>query len=232
MNNPSHKTILIVGASRGLGLGLVKQYLSLGWRIVATVRKESQELNALQGEHADRLSIERVDIANEVATHRLVTRLTSQKFDVLFLNAGIMGQRHKPFTDVTAEEAANIYLTNAFYPIRLAEKCAPMVAAGGVVAFMSSLVGSIMLNEDGQDDPYRASKTALNMLSRSYFIRNKARGFAVVAISPGWVKTAMGGPDAPLDIQTSVAGVAKVVNAQAGKVEHRFLRFDGSELPW
>ena len=67
MNNTSDKAILIVGASRGLGLGLVMQYLSLGWRVVATVRKESEELKTLQGEHAERLSIERVDIANEVA---------------------------------------------------------------------------------------------------------------------------------------------------------------------
>lgn len=230
--NTSSKKILIVGASRGLRLGLARQYVSLGWQVTATARTDVSLLAPVAAESGERLSIEHVDITDDGQVAALHQRFSGKPFDVVFVNAGIMGERQKPFLNVTADEVSRIYLTNAFYPARFAEIFADLVKPGGVLAFMSSLVGSIGLNQDGEDDAYRASKAALNMLSRSFFIRNKSRGYAVVVISPGWVRTAMGGPNAPMDIETSVRAVADVVNGQQGEVAHKFLRFDGSELPW
>lgn len=225
------RTALIVGASRGLGLGLVEEYLRRGWRVIATVRDAEGDgaLRALAG--ADRLSVERADVAAEADRKALAGRIEG-RLDLLFLNAGIMG----PADLETASDAEvdRVMQTNAFGPTRLAWDLVGKVREqSGVVAFMSTGMASIADNTSGGYDAYRASKAAQNMLARSLWVRAaRPRGIAVLSVNPGWVKTDMGGPGATIDVPTSARGIADQIEANAGRSEHRFIGWNGRVLEW
>lgn len=227
------KRALIVGASRGLGLGLTGEHLARGWSITATVRSLSPELEALRSANAGKLAIETgVDINKPDHVAALASKLKGQSFDLLFLNAGIMVGRGIPLADVPDTDIANIFLTNAISPIRTADKLAGLVAPGGMVVFMSSILGSIGTNDDGRAELYRASKAALNSLVRSFRARHAAADFTLLAMHPGVVRTAMGGASAPLDIETSVKGVADVIAKRWGSGGTAFVDYRNELIPW
>jgi NAD(P)-dependent dehydrogenase (short-subunit alcohol dehydrogenase family) len=226
------KTALIIGASRGLGLGLVEEHLARGWSVTATVRTGSAELEALAARASGRLAIERVDITSRPDVADLAHRLAGRRFDLVFLNAGIMAGRGVPLADVPDEELVGIFMTNAVSPIRVADALIGCVAPNGTVAFMSSILGSIATNEDGRAELYRASKAALNSLIRSFCARHRDVAFTCLAVHPGVVRTSMGGPTAPLDIATSVKGVADMLEKRAGTGGHAFVDYRDQVIPW
>ena len=121
----------------------------------------------------------------------------------------------KPLHEVSADEAARVFLINAYFPIAAAEAFADLLKPNGTVAFMSSRLGSIALNDYGSWETYRLSKAALNMGARSFFHRHA--GHAVLSIAPGWVRTDMGGPSATFDVETSCRNVANAIARHAGK---------------
>jgi NAD(P)-dependent dehydrogenase (short-subunit alcohol dehydrogenase family) len=223
---------LIIGASRGLGLGLARTHLDRGWRVTATERTPSADLAALRRAAGERLSIETLDITDAAQLEALATRLTGKKYDLLFLNAGIMAGRGQPIGAVAEQEVINMFMTNAVCPIRAADRLASLVARGGTIAFMTSILGSVANNRDGRMELYRASKAALNSLTRSFAARHEADGFTVLSIHPGVVRTAMGGPQAPLDIETSVQGVADTLAARHGSFVHVFVDYQNREIAW
>jgi len=222
------RTALLVGASRGLGLGLARAYLARGWRVIATARADDAALRALGPR--DRLVIEHVDIADRSAVSALRARLGQERIDLLFVVAGISGPIEEPIHAIAPEVVARVYLTNAYYPLCCAEAFADRLAPQGTIAFMSSFLGSIASNEDAGWETYRASKAALNMLAHNFAVRHP--GHCVLSISPGWVRTDMGGPEAPLDVDTSVNAVADVIEARRGQTGHAYVHYDGHELPW
>ena len=226
------KSALIIGASRGLGLGLVREHLARGWQITATVRTRSQELEALREGARGRLTIETVEISDAKGVAALGARLKGQSFDLLFLNAGIMVGRGLPLGEVADTDISSLFLTNALNPIRTADALLAHVAPGGMVAFMSSILGSIGTNDDGRAELYRASKAALNSLIRSFRARHAKADFTVLALHPGVVRTSMGGPNAPLDIETSVRGVADVIAARWGNGGQAFVDYRNEVVPW
>lgn len=226
------KSALIIGGSRGLGLGLVREHLARGWKVTATVRSPSAELEALAGEAAGRLKIERVDITKGDQVAALAKRLAGQTHDLLLLNAGIMMGRGQALADVADEDVAAIFMTNAISPVRAADALIDQVVPGGMVAFMSSILGSIGTNDDGRAELYRASKAALNSLIRSFRARHGRADFTVLALHPGVVRTSMGGPGAPLDIETSVRGVADVMAQRWGSGGQAFVDYKGDIVPW
>ncbi len=226
------KTALIVGASRGLGLGLTREHLARGWDVTATTRTRSEELEALRNEVRGRLVIETADITDAATVAALAARLKGRRFDLLFLNAGIMAGRGLPLGDVPNGDIAGIFLTNAISPIRVADALIDTLAPGGMVAFMSSILGSIGTNDDGRAELYRASKAALNSLIRSFRARHARRDCTVLALHPGVVRTGMGGPTAPLDIETSVKGVADVIAARWGNGGQAFVDYRNESVPW
>lgn len=222
------KTALIVGASRGLGLGLVQEHRKRGWRVIATVRKAEDEAGPV-GEGAE---VHRLDVRDEASQANLVRALAGDTLDLLFLNAGVYGPR-----DVRTAPAADIdaaMQANAFGPAKLAWSLSERVRRdSGVIAFMTSAMGSIAENESGGSDVYRASKAAQNMLARGLWLgAGRARGLAVLSVHPGWVQTDMGGAAAPVDVATSVAGIADRIERHAGRSEHRFIDYTGREIPW
>lgn len=223
------KNALIVGASRGLGLGLVETFLKRGWRVTATQRKPSPDLAALA---SDALSVETADIDDDAAVLALHQRLAGQAYDLVFVVAGVATQAHDPAHDVPRAVAAQVYLTNAISPIRFAERFRDTLAAGGSLVLMSSVLGSVGLNESGGWETYRASKAALNTLALSFEIRHRAENLSVILMHPGWVRTEMGGPEADIDVETSVAGMADVIEARLGRPGTAYLDYRGETLAW
>ncbi len=226
------KSALVIGGSRGLGLGLVREHLARGWRVTTTMRSGSPELEALARDAGGRLEIERVDITDAARVAALANRLRGQSFDLLFLNAGIMAGRGQALADVPDADIAAIFMTNAISPVRVADAMLGCVAPGGMVAFMSSILGSIGSNDDGRAELYRASKAALNSLIRSFRARHGRADVTVLALHPGVVRTSMGGPGAPLDIETSVRGLADVMEKRWGSGGQAFVDYRNEIVPW
>ena len=222
------RSALIVGASRGLGLGLVQALMARGWDVTATARGPAPGLDGL--EPAPR--IERVDIDDDAAVAGLGRTLSGERFDVVFIVAGIATDAQVPVPQVGRASALKVYETNAISPIRAAEVLVPCVAPGGLVVLMSSILGSVGANESGGMESYRASKAALNTLARSFEARHRDAPFGVVLMHPGWVRTDMGGPEADLDVETSTAGMVRVVEGQLGRRGCVYLDHAGATVPW
>ena len=226
------KHALIAGGSRGLGLGLTRELLARGWRVTVTVRTPSPEVDALRQETGGRLTVDTLEVRSVAQANALAARLDEQTFDLLFLNPGIMAGRGAALAEVPDADIENLFLTNAIAPIRVADALFGRVAPGGTIAFMSSILGSIGTNDDGRAELYRASKAALNSLIRSFRARHAADDITVLALHPGVVRTGMGGPAAPLDIETSVRGLADVIAARWGSGGQAFVDYRNQIIPW
>lgn len=220
------KSIFILGASRGIGLGLVREFLDRGWSVVASERSRSEALHALEGEA---LRIVSCDVTAPGSYADL--DFEDGALDALVINAGITGARHQSSEQATRDEVAEVMMTNAFGPARAAKTLLPRLKDGGTLAVMSSLMGSIE-DSSGGYELYRSSKAALNMLAKGIAAQDAGpRRIEVLALHPGWVQTDMGGPDAKLTVEESVAGLADVLEG-AGGGGFRFLDYSGKPLPF
>lgn len=226
----STRTALIIGASRGLGLGLVKQLHADGWKVIATVR-DRQRAEALQAVPGVR--IETLDIDDGAALETLAGRLQGVVFDLLLINAGILGPAHQSTDAATAAELGQLFMTNAVAPIRLAERLIEQIRpASGVLAFMSSVLGSVANPEGAELALYKASKAALNSLTNSLVCSLAEPRPTVLSLHPGWVKTEMGGAGASLEIATSCRGLVTQIEQHAGRGGHHFVDYLGQAIPW
>lgn len=228
-----NKSILIIGASRGLGWGLARAYLRRGWRVVATVRPGAvaTPLHALEGEFPA-LEIETVDIIDPALVAALAARCTGRAFDLLFVNAGVTNDPRERVGEVGTEEFTRVMLTNTLAPMRIVESMADLVCDGGSIAVMSSELGSVAGNTSGGWEVYRASKAALNTLMRSFVARRSGDTRSYFVVAPGWTRTAMGGSDASLDIDTSTAGVVATLERRSGCGGLSFVDYKDDILPW
>jgi NAD(P)-dependent dehydrogenase (short-subunit alcohol dehydrogenase family) len=227
------QTALIVGASRGLGLALVAEYLKRGWRVIGTVRGSAHTpLHELKHSAGDRLLIEQLDIDEPAQITTLREHLQGLPLDVLFVNAGIALDADKPIGELGTEAFVRMMVTNALSPMRVIETLDTLVAPGGVIAVMSSGLASVANNTDGGWEGYRASKAALNTLMRSYAARQLVSTRTLLLIAPGWVRTDMGGPGATLDVSESIPLVVDVVTSQTGCSGLQFLNRLGETVPW
>jgi NAD(P)-dependent dehydrogenase (short-subunit alcohol dehydrogenase family) len=226
---PNDRTALIVGASRGLGLGLVKELRSRGWRVIGTARNAA---GARRVEAAG-AQPERLDTADAQSVAELSRRLSGETFDLVFVNAGIKGAAHQDPAKATPAEIAQLFQINSVAPVGIAREFLDRVRQGsGVVAFMSSDLGSVTRTDNAYIPLYRASKAALNSLIRSFAADLGNRRVTVLALHPGWVRTDMGGAGAPVGIEESVRGLVDVVEARAGTLRHGFVDYRGVELAW
>jgi NAD(P)-dependent dehydrogenase (short-subunit alcohol dehydrogenase family) len=233
--NPTttHKTVLLIGASRGLGLALAQEYVGRGAYIVATVRSaEHTALNDLQDEANGQVEIEQVDITLTEQIDALRARLSGRTFDLLFVNAGTTNGPEETVADVTTEEFARLMITNALSPMRVVETLGALVEPQGTIAIMSSGQGSVANNERGGFEIYRASKSALNQLMRSYAARHRDDPRTLLLTAPGWVKTELGGPNAGLTIEQSIPNLVNVIETQHGHGGLRFLDYQGQTVAW
>jgi NAD(P)-dependent dehydrogenase (short-subunit alcohol dehydrogenase family) len=209
------RKILLVGASRGLGLGLAKSFAAHGWTVVATERKApgAGELVAAMTAAKGRIRTEFVDINDPQAVQRLHAQLTGELFDAIFIAAGINDKDPtRPLHEMPLEEAIQAFVSNAYSPISFAETFFDLLKPDGTLAIMTSRMGSQTLAStatEGGWEVYRASKAALNMLTRCFHQRHQ-NGRTIMLMHPGWVKTDIGGKDAPVDLRTSVEGLYAV----------------------
>jgi NAD(P)-dependent dehydrogenase (short-subunit alcohol dehydrogenase family) len=222
-------TVLLIGASRGLGLGLAGAYLSRGWKVIATVRNAAgaDALRALPG--AERLRVESFDVTAPGAASDLAATLSDARLDVLFVVAGQSKGGVNPVHMVAPEVAAQEFLVNSYGPPVVAEALLGLLKPGGTVVFMTSVLGSLARSQGGME-VYNASKAALNMLAIGFAKRHADR--RVILMHPGWVKTDMGGAHAPLDVATSARGMADVIAARAAGTGVVYLDYAGDEIPW
>lgn len=227
------RTALIVGASRGLGLALAREYLARGWHVIATVRSDRRtDLHDVQTGARDRLDIVHVDINEPEQINALHAGLRKRPLDLLFVNAGIASDAETPIGQISAEAFAEVMINNALSPLRFIEIFHDLVRSDGTIVAMSSGLGSVANNTEGGWESYRASKAALNTLLRSYAARQIDDTRTYLLMDPGWVRTDMGGPQATLGVEESIPRVVDVVEAQAGKGGLRFLNYQGRTVAW
>ena len=232
-NATREKHLLLFGGSRGLGLAIVEEYLKLGWHVVATARDGAgTALHDLAGKADGRLKIEIADINDPAQVTALRGRLGADRFDVLFVNAGVKNDDRETIADVSTEEFVRVMVTNALSPMRIVETFKDLVRPAGAIAIMSSGLGSVGNNETGGYEVYRASKAALNTLMRSFAARHRNEPRTLLLLAPGWVRTDMGGPEAPLSVADSIPKLVKVIAAQEGKGGLQFLDYLGREVAW
>src|SRR6476646_1527328 len=198
-------TVLILGASRGLGLAMAEEWLKRDTKVIATQRSASRDLSELQGRYPRSLEIETVDIVEAASVHALRERLGGHRIDVL--------------------------LTNALGPMRAVELFENLVPANGAIAVMTSELGSIAGNR-GSWELYSSSKAALNMLMKCFSARHGGDPRALLLVAPGWTRTDMGTSAATLSIEESSPFVVETVERSRGQAGLRFIDRNGRTLPW
>lgn len=231
-------TVLVTGASRGLGREFVRQYAAAGWQVIACARNPDT-MSDLASESTVLQKLDLLDPANIAA---LADALANRPIDVLLNNAGTIGSQsfathglnvqrfgHSDYTDWE-----HVFRVNVLGPMRMAEAFVEHVAASNrkTIVTLTSMVGSISTNVSGGLYAYRSSKAAANAIMKSMSIDLAARGIIATPIHPGWAKTDMGGPSAPLDPVDAVAGVRRVIERLTPENAGRFWQFDGTEMPW
>jgi len=227
-------TILIVGASRGLGHAMAAEFVKKGWRVVGTVRGGATRtpLHALADAAPGRVEIQVLDINEPAQLAALRDRLAGRTFDMLFVNAGTANNERTPIGDVPTEDFVALMITNALSPMRVVESLQHLVSPTGLIGAMSSGQGSIANNATALREVYRGSKAALNMFMRSFSVRQAATGRAFVLTAPGWVRTELGGPDARLTIEESVPSLVNVLLAKRERPGLEYLDYLGRTVPW
>jgi NAD(P)-dependent dehydrogenase (short-subunit alcohol dehydrogenase family) len=227
------KTLLLIGASRGIGLAMAEEFAKRGWKVVGTVRGSARtQLHVLGARLAGRIEIETVDINMPDEVSALRGRLADKKFDMLFVNAGVSNDPNETIADVTTEEFVRVMVTNALSPMRVVEALADLVSAQGTIGVMSSGQGSISNNTMGKREVYRGSKAALNMFMRSFAARRAAERRTLILMAPGCVRTDLGGPEGRLSIEESVPNVVSTLLAAPGHPGLQYLDYLGKTVPW
>jgi NAD(P)-dependent dehydrogenase (short-subunit alcohol dehydrogenase family) len=227
------KTVLLIGASRGLGFAMAAEYLRRGWRVIATARATSTEqLRRMAGNFAGALEVETVDITIPEQVAALRARLGARRIDVLFVNAGVKNDDRETIADVSTEEFVRVMVTNSLSPMRVIEALQALVPPTGTIGVMSSGQGSLTNNTNGKFEVYRGSKAALNMFVRSFAARHAGDTRTLLLMAPGWVRTDLGGPEARLSIEESIPSLLNTMEAHAGRPGLHYLDYLGRVVPW
>jgi NAD(P)-dependent dehydrogenase (short-subunit alcohol dehydrogenase family) len=228
-------TALILGASRGIGLEFARQYRAAGWRVIGSLRDPATAtgLNALAASDAE-VEVVRCDVTDRGAVEALARELSGRAIDHLVFNAGISGPREYTMTDFDEQAWIDVMRTNTMAALRVAGNFEPHVRASGrkLMAFVSSRRGSMAENTWGGHYLYGSSKAALNCVVKSMAIELAPAGIACVLLTPGWVRTDMGGAQAPLGAEASVRGMLDVLERSGPAESGRFFQYDGREIPW
>ena len=230
------KNVLITGTNRGLGLEFVRQYLFSGRKVFATCRdiRTASELVALQKDAKGMLEILELDLFSDDSINQLSETLSYSSIDLFVNNAGMMGARNLQLSRVNGGSWAEVLRVNTIAPLLIVQNLLKSICLGQEkkLIFISSRVGSIEENTGGAMYAYRSSKTALNQVVKSLSIDLLDRGLTTIALHPGWVLTDMGGPNALINVKTSVTGMISVINNISESDSGKFFNYDGSNIRW
>lgn len=229
-------TILITGANRGLGLEFCRQYAVAGWRILACCRhpESADRLQELARQYPD-IQIEALDVADFNQIDELSIRLRDENIDILLNNAGVYGDSARDgFGRLDYQTWTKNLVINSQAPVKMAEAFLPQLERSEkkLIVCVSSLMGSMADNTSGGSILYRSSKAALNAAMKSLSIDLNSRSIGVLIFHPGWVRTDMGGSNALINAEESVSGMSKQINQFSLDQSGRFVKYDGSALPW
>lgn len=228
------RNVLVVGASRGLGEAIVEEYVARGAHVVGTARSaEPSPLHAFAHESGAALEIEQVDITDPVGIRALRDRLSGRVFDLLFVVAGIsLAAQDAIGSDIDTDDFQRMMGTNVLGVMRAVEGLQDLVALSGTIAVMSSGQGSVSGNTRGGFEVYRATKSALNQMFRSYAARHAGDERTLLLMAPGWVRTGLGGPNAMLEIGESIPPLIDTIDAQRGVPGLKYLDRHGKPVAW
>ena len=223
-------SVLITGANRGLGFEFARQYAADGWQVFATCR-HPDSASALRGLNG-RVALIELDVVDEESIRNAAV-LIEEPVDLLINNAGIIGPSERTGR-VDCEAWREVFEVNTIGPLRVVEAFTGHLARSErkMVVTVTSGMGSIGDNSSGGSLPYRSSKAAVNMVMRTVAIDLADRGIISVVINPGWVKTDMGGPNAPFTASVSVDAIRRVIATLGLADSGKFLNHDGREYPW
>ena len=230
------KSVLITGANRGIGLQFVEHYCRHNWQVYATYRDEHSDLLEKTKQY-ENLTLLRLDVNDYDSIQKLQHSMTGIAVNLLINNAGAYGPKGHSFGDTdqdTVSEWQQVLNINTIAPMLVTEALSKNLQYGNPakVAFVSSKMGSMTDNGSGGSYLYRSSKAALNAVVKSLSIDLAPMGISVAILHPGWVQTRMGGANALIDVQTSVAGMTGVIDDLGPDNSGQFFNYDGAPIPW
>jgi len=231
-------TALITGSNRGIGLELVRQYSADGWRVLASCRdpKNADALNQIAQLHADQVHVHALDVAELKQIDSLSKTLANESIDLLMNNAGIYPDDdfRGGFGETDYAEWMHAFQVNTMATLKMSEAFIKQVARSEkkIIATLSSKMGSIDDNSSGGAYMYRTSKVGANMVIKSLSIDLRSQGIIAVALNPSWVKTDMGGPNAVISVEKSVAGLRQIIGRLTPADSGKFFNYDGKEIAW
>jgi NAD(P)-dependent dehydrogenase (short-subunit alcohol dehydrogenase family) len=232
------KTTLITGANRGIGLEFAKQYAADGWRVFACTRnaEKSDDLNVLATKQPGQITVHTLDVENHAQIDELAHSLSNESIDLLINNAGIYAESHHSgvFSSANYEAWARTFLVNTMATLKMTQAFTSQILRSSQkkMVTISSKMGSIADNTGGGSYMYRSSKAAVNMVVKTLAVDLKPSGLIAAALHPGWVQTAMGGPNALISTTKSVSGMRRVIDGLTLADSGRFIAYDGQAIPW
>ncbi len=230
------KTILITGANRGLGLELTREFAGYGWQVLACCRnpQSTDELNELASRAGGNIRRFALEVTDADQIQRLAETLRDEKIDILLNNAGVSGPQQQDFGPIDSETWLKTFHVNTIAPMQMASAFVEQVARSRrkIIATMGSLLGSLTDNSSGGMYAYRSSKAAVHMVTKNLSIDLHSRGITAVALHPGWVRTRMGGAEAPTTARESATDLFQVLTTLTLKDTGKLWAHNGQILPW
>tara|TARA_R110001592_G_scaffold35391_4_gene120402 strand:- start:1409 stop:2095 length:687 start_codon:yes stop_codon:yes gene_type:complete len=227
------ETVVITGANRGIGLGLVQEFLAKNTRVIAGCRHPEKATALIELAQNAALEILPLDVANETSVSSFIASLADKPVDILINNAGTLGGDKQSTNNMDYDAWAEAFAINTIAPFRLTVGLLANLKKSSRprVISVSSQMGSLAGEGTGHY-AYRSSKAALNKVMRGLAAELKPEGILLCPIHPGWVKTDMGGANAAISVAQSAAGIYKLIDTLTAAKSGRFLAWDGEELPW
>jgi NAD(P)-dependent dehydrogenase (short-subunit alcohol dehydrogenase family) len=233
--------VLITGANRGIGLATTQQFLERGDQVIGAVRNPEvaaeTPLGQLRAKHGARLRLLPLEVTSDASTAALFATLSrdTERLDVVINMAGILSRPHdQPLERLDLDQCREAFEVNALGPLRIARAALPLLrrSSNPRIINITSGCGCLSGKDNGQFYAYGTSKAALNMLSRTIAFEFHGEGISCVALDPGWVRTDLGGQNAPLAPEESARAICKTVSELTLAGSNRFLLYDGTELTW
>jgi len=212
---------------------MAAEFAGRGWRVLGTVRSAGTALHSLAAERPGAVEIETLDMTDHDQMRALRDRLIGREFDIVFVNAGIANRAPgDTMAEAPTDEFVRVMITNVLGAMRAVEAFGALTRPGGVIGVMSSGQGSIANNRNGTNNVYRASKAALNQAMASYAGRHADDRRAMVLMAPGWIRTEMGGANAPFGVEEAMPQIVDVLIAKQGASGLHYLDRHGQSVPW